>query len=73
MILGQHDDEMMKSEIADGLTEEDLITYPEEGTGGRYAYSQGRQRSDGGQSNPQLSEEEMMEDGTDACRRRDAG
>ena len=63
VILGQHDDEMMKSEIADGLTEEDLITYPEEGLEEGMPTARG-DSGRMGQSNPQLSEEEMMEDGT---------
>ena len=63
VILGQHDDEMMKSEIADGLTEEDLITYPEEGLEEGMPTARG-DSGRMGQSNPQLSEEEMLEDGT---------
>lgn len=31
VVLGQHDEEMFLYEIADGLTEEDKITFPEEG------------------------------------------
>lgn len=68
VILGQHDDDLMKSEIADGLTEEDLITYPEDGLEEGMPTARG-DSGQMGQSNPQLSEEmpedggEMLEDG----------
>ena len=31
MTLGQHDDELFQYEIADGLSKDDMITYPEDG------------------------------------------
>ena len=30
-MLGQHDDELFQYEIADGLSKDDMITYPEDG------------------------------------------
>ncbi|MGN0322128.1 MAG: efflux RND transporter periplasmic adaptor subunit [Oliverpabstia sp.] len=69
--LGQYDEELFEYEIADGLSEEDMITYPEEGleegmptVPGEYGQM--------GQSNPPMMEDgmegeiiddEMVEDG----------
>ena len=50
--LGQHDEEMFQYEIADGLTEEDLITYPEEGLKEGMATAKG-ENGQMGQSNPE--------------------
>lgn len=50
--LGQHDEEMFQYEIADGLTEEDLITYPEEGLKEGMTTAKG-ENGQMGQSNPE--------------------
>ena len=50
--LGQHDEEMFQYEIADGLTEENLITYPEEGLKEGMATAKG-ENGQMGQSNPE--------------------
>lgn len=62
VILGQYDEALMKYEIADGLEEEDLITYPEEGLKEGMAT---KESSDGrmGQSNPEPSGEELPLEG----------
>lgn len=62
VILGQQDEAMDMYEIADGLTKEDSITFPEEGLeeGMKTEVS-----AEGmmGQSNPEVSDEMMPEDG----------
>lgn len=56
IVTGQHDDNMMKTEIADGLKEEDLITWPEEGLKEGMATARG-DAGQMGQSNPEIPEE----------------
>ena len=64
IITGQHDDDLMKTEIADGLKEEDLITWPEEGLEEGMSTARG-DAGQMGQSNPEPMEETDMltEDG----------
>lgn len=47
MTLGQHDDELFQYEIADGLSKDDMITYPEDGLKEAHEDCSGKQRSDG--------------------------
>ena len=56
--LGQHDDELFQYEIADGLSKDDMITYPEEGLkeGMKTAVGSNGQM---GQSNPVTDGEDM--------------
>ena len=55
--LGQHDEELFQYEIADGLTAEDLITYPEDGLKEGMATAKG-ENGRMGQSNPEMPEED---------------
>ena len=66
IITGQHDDDLMKTEIADGLKEEDLITWPEDGLEEGMATARG-DAGQMGQSDPQLPEgtDMLTEDGAD--------
>lgn len=66
IVAGQHDDNLMKTEIADGLKEEDLITWPETGLEEGMTTARG-DAGQMGQSNPQLPEESdvLNEDGAD--------
>ena len=56
--LGQHDDDLYQYEIADGLSKDDMITYPEDGLeeGMKTAVGSNGQM---GQSNPVLDGEDM--------------
>lgn len=56
--LGQHDDDLFQYEIADGLTKDDMITYPEDGLeeGMKTAVGSNGQM---GQSNPVMEGEDM--------------
>ncbi len=65
IITGQHDDDLMETEIADGLKEEDLITWPEEGLEEGMSTARG-DAGQMGQSNPEPMEETdtLTEDGT---------
>ena len=56
--LGQHDDELFQYEIADGLSKDDMITYPEDGLkeGMKTAVGSNGQM---GQSNPVTDGEDM--------------
>lgn len=60
VVLGQHDENLFQYEIADGLTGEDMITYPEEGLEEGMKTAVG---SDGqlGQSNPVMTDGEDMD------------
>lgn len=68
IILGQYDENLFQYEIADGLTEEDMITYPEEGLEPGMETAKG-ENGQMGQSNPAgmengeeaLPEGEMLE------------
>lgn len=57
--LGQHDEELFQYEIADGLTEEDLITYPEEGLEEGMPTAKG-EMGQMGQSNPEMLMDESQ-------------
>lgn len=61
--LGQRDETLMQYEIADGLSREDMVTYPEEGL---EEGMKTRKSTDGrmGQSNPAGTEEEGSEEET---------
>lgn len=74
IVAGQHDDNMLKTEIADGLKEEDLITWPEEGLEEGMTTARG-DAGQMGQSNPQLPEETDMQEegGTDVMMEDGAG
>lgn len=58
MTLGQHDDELFQYEIADGLSKDDRITYPEDGLkeGMKTAVGSNGQM---GQSNPVTDGDDM--------------
>lgn len=58
IILGQYDEEMFQYEIADGLKEEDMITFPEEGLEKGMKTARGA-NGQLGQSNPELPEEDL--------------
>lgn len=62
IILGEYDENLFQYEILEGLTMEDRITFPEEGLeeGMPTASGEGGQM---GQSNPQISEDMMLEEG----------
>ena len=64
--LGQYDEELFEYEIADGLSEEDMITYPEEGLEEGMSTAPG-ENGQMGQSNPQMMEDgmegEIIDDG----------
>lgn len=62
IILGEYDENLFQYEILEGLTMEDKITFPEEGLeeGMPTASGEGGQM---GQSNPQISEDMMLEEG----------
>lgn len=60
VILGQYDENLCQYEIADGLTEEDMITFPEEGLEEGMPTVAG-ENGQMGQSNPVMSDEEMLD------------
>lgn len=65
--LGQHDDDLFQYEIADGLTQEDLLTYPEEGLEEGMTTAKG-ENGQMGQSNPpgmEDGENNLGEEGLD--------
>lgn len=57
MTLGQHDDELFQYEIADGLSKDDMITYPEDGL------KEGMKTAAG--SNGQMGQSNPVADGND--------
>ena len=58
--MGQYDENLCQYEIADGLTEEDMITFPEEGLEEGMPTVAG-ENGQMGQSNPVMSDEEMLD------------
>lgn len=58
MTLGQHDDELFQYEIADGLSKDDMITYPEDGL------KEGMKTAVG--SNGQMGQSNPVTDGSDS-------
>ena len=60
IVLGQYDENLFQYEIADGLTEEDMITFPEEGLEEGMP-TVGGTNGQMGQSNPQIQDGEMLD------------
>lgn len=60
--LGQYDENLFQYEIADGLSLEDMITYPEDGLEEGMPTVPG-ENGQMGQSNPEIPDDGMMDDG----------
>ena len=60
VILGQYDENLCQYEIADGLSKEDMITFPEDGLEEGMPTVAG-ENGQMGQSNPVMSDEEMLD------------
>ena len=60
VVLGQYDENLFQYEIADGLTTEDMITFPEDGLEEGMPTAKG-ESGQMGQSNPDISEGEMLD------------
>lgn len=61
--LGQYDENLFQYEIADGLSLEDMITYPEEGLEEGMPTVPG-ENGQMGQSNPEMPEDDMIDGGS---------